>query len=255
MKKFTLSLLAVSSALVLTACGGSSSDDVKNNVAGLVQPVANTGNNPANAPNDGNQDYLSGQYWQAHHKQGGATNYTLNNATLNEDNISQLVVGDKTFDLSDVFELTYLGNEGTGIHMGGTEHSRFGVAWRDLPNQEDEDIVFYRGIQTLPKDMPTSGKMNYVGQAVHSCASACSDMTAKSSFEVDFGAKTVKGIIDHADQKVNLGATISGSSFAGVANGVQTNGAFYGAKAEELSGIYKDTNGQFFGAFGATQTK
>lgn len=254
MKKFTLTLLALSSALVLTACGGSSSDNAKNNVAGLVQPTNNTGNSPANVPNDSNRDYLSGQYWQVHHKKSNS-NYTLNNATLNEDNIAQLVVGNKKFDLSDVHELKYLGDEGTGIHMGGTEHSRFGVAWRDLPNDEDEDIVFYRGLQTLPKYMPTSGKMSYVGQAVHSCATACSDMTAKSSFEVDFGAKTVKGVIDHADQKVNLGATISGSSFSGVANGVQTNGAFYGAKAEELSGIYKDTKGQFFGAFGATKAE
>lgn len=255
MKKSTLTLaLAISSTLALTACSIGGSDSPKDNVASLVKPTnANASTNPANIKDDA-QEPLSGQYWEAHHKKDSST-YTLKNAEFGEDNVFELVIGNKTFDLVGVNELKYFGNEGTGIHTGGTTYSRFGIAWRDLAGDDDEDIAFYRGLQTLPKDMPTSGVAKYVGLAVHSCADACQDMSAKSSFDVDFGKKTITGVIEHADQKVNLGATISGSSFAGVANGVQTNGAFYGAQAEEMSGIYKDTKGKFFGAFGANQSK
>ncbi|WP_066802145.1 Slam-dependent surface lipoprotein [Moraxella oblonga] len=254
MKKLTLSLLTFSSALVLTACGGSSSDNPKNNVAGLVQPTsANTKFDPAKVANTTTEEPISGQHWHAVHEDKKPSKFTLNNSNVGED-ITKITVDGKIFDLQEVDKLTYVGDENLGIKYGTTNHSRFGVAWQNSPNNAGANVIFYQGYQTLPKDMPKTGTAKYVGQAFHDCAN-CKNSEAKSSFDVDFGKKTVAGVIEHKDSKINLGATISGSSFSGVANGVQTNGAFYGVDASELSGIYKATDGKFAGAFGATQTK
>lgn len=257
MKKSTLTLaLAISSTLALTACSIGGSDSPKENVASLVKPTnANVGNDPAKASNDSKEDYISGQYWHRQSEKEGQSKFSLHNAKFDDDNnLDALTIDNQTFELADISTLTHFGDRRVGAYVGGTEHTRFGIAWEDLPGEGDEDVTFFRGVQTLPKDMPATGTAKYVGQAVHSCAD-CKDMSAKSSFNVDFGKKTVTGVIEHASQKVNLGATISGSSFAGVANGVQTNGAFYGAQAEEMSGIYKEANGKFVGAFGANQSK
>lgn len=252
MKKFTLTLLALSSALVLTACGGSSSDNAKNNIAGLVQPTsANSANDPTKIKDD-SKNPISGQHWYALHEDEKLSKYTLNNSNVGDD-ITKITVGGKTFNLVDRGGLSELGDDRLGGVYGATAHSRFGVIWQDFPNNSDADTVFYQGYQTLPKDMPTTGTAKYIGQAFHICKD-CND-ASKASFDVDFGKKTVAGVIEHEKGKVNLGATISGSSFSGVANGVQTNGAFYGKNASELSGIYKETDGKFAGAFGATKTE
>lgn len=253
MKKFTLSLLAVSSALVLTACGGSSSDNAKNNVSGLVQPTsANAKFDPAKVTDTTAEHPISGQHWYALHEDEKPSKFTLNNSNVGDD-ITKITVGGKTFNLVDKGGLSELGDGRLGGVYGATAHSRFGVIWQDFPDKTDADTVFYQGYQTLPKDMPTTGTAKYTGQAFHICMD-CNDIS-KASFDVDFGKKTVAGVIEHEKGKVNLGATISGSSFSGVANGVQTNGAFYGVDASELSGIYKETGGKFAGAFGATKTE
>lgn len=249
MKIGALSVLTLS-VLALTACGGGGSSGVSTTptVVNVVQPTSDHASfDPANIKNDAT-DPISGQHWQAQHTKD-ASKYTLNNTKVG-DNITQIVVSGQTFDLQDVDRLTYLGDNQLGVKYGTTTHSRFGVGWQ----ADDANTIFYQGYQTLPKDMPKTGTAKYAGQAFHDCAT-CGDSEAKASFDVDFGKKTVAGVIDHKAQKVNLSATISGSSFSGVANGVQTNGAFYGIDASELSGIYKETDGKFAGAFGATKTE
>lgn len=254
MKKFTLTLLAFSSALVLTACGGSSSVTPKNNVSSVVKPTdANAKFDPAKVTDTTAEHPISGQHWYALHEDEKPSKFTLNNSKVGDD-ITKITIGNKTFDLSDTDKLKHLGDGENGVQYGATAHSRFGVGWQDFANKTDADTVFYQGYQTLPKDVPTTGTAKYAGQALHTCEN-CKDMSAKASFDVDFGKKTVAGVIEHATGKVNLGATISGSSFSGVANGVQTNGAFYGVDASELSGIYKERDNKFGGAFGATKTE
>lgn len=249
MKKFTLSLLAVSSVLALTACGGGDFEDDKPSVASVIQPTSeNAQFDPAKITDTAAEHPISGQHWQATHTKD-ASKYTLNNTNVGN-NITQIVVSGQTFDLKDTGGLVYLGDDKLGVKYGTTAHSRFGVGWK----ADDANTIFYQGYQTLPKDMPKTGTAKYAGQAFHDCAT-CGDSEAKASFDVDFGKKTVAGVIEHEKGKVNLGATISGSSFSGVANGVQTNGAFYGVDASELSGIYKETGGKFVGAFGATKTE
>lgn len=253
MKKFTLSLLAVSSVLALTACGGGDFEDDKPSVASVIQPTSeNAQFDPAKITDTAAEHPISGQHWHALHEDEKPSKFTLNNTNVGDD-ITKITIGDKTFNLVDTSKLSRLGEEQLGVEYGTTAHSRFGIAWQDLPDKTDADKVFYQGYQTLPKDMPTTGTAKYAGLAVHDCKDC--NGKAKASFDVDFGKKTVVGVIDHKAQKVNLSATISGSSFSGVANGVQTNGAFYGVDASELSGIYKETGGKFVGAFGATKTE
>lgn len=78
-----------------------------------------------------------------------------------------------------------------------------------------------------------------------------------SKFNVDFSTKKLKGEISEVTVpnggKINLEANIKGSAFEGVANGIQTNGAFFGANAEELGGVYKAND--FTGAFGANKVE
>lgn len=141
MKKFTLTLLAVSSALALTACGGSSSDNPKNNVAGLVQPTsANAKFDPAKVT-DTTADPISGQHWYALHEDKKPSKYTFNNSNVGDD-ITKITVGDKTFDLQDADQLVYVGDEKMGIKYGTTDHSRFGVAWQNSPNNAGANVIF-----------------------------------------------------------------------------------------------------------------
>lgn len=253
MKTFTLSFVVISSVLALTACGGNSSNVSKQTVSNLVQPTnTNTAFDPTKINND-SQDPISGQHWLALISEKDAPKYTFANSNVGKD-ITKMTIGNQTFELLDTGSLEGLGDDTLGAGYGATAHSRFGVGWQDIADDRGAMIFFYQGYQTLPKDMPTVGTASYTGQAFHACED-CDNMIGKSSFDVNFGKKTLAGVIEHDDGKVNLHATISGSSFAGVANGVQTNGAFYGKDASELSGVYKETGGKFAGAFGATKAK
>ncbi|TWV81258.1 transferrin-binding protein-like solute binding protein [Moraxella sp. VT-16-12] len=256
MKKFMIGMVAVSATLALTACS-SSDDSVKAGASTMIQPKnADSKNNPTAVPQD--KQVATGQHWQLAHTEKSSTIEFHNMTGIAPDNLdvlNKLVVDGKTLDLTNVHEegLTPLHQAGLGGQVGSTGHSKFGiVGYKD--KGIEKDYVFYQGLQTAPNKMPTEGKMSYTGFALHDCEE-CRERQAVSKFDVDFGAKTVKGEIGGSKYitggKVALEADIKGSAFSGFANGVQTNGAFYGVDASEMSGVYKSAN--FAGAFGATK--
>ena len=49
---------------------------------------------------------------------------------------------------------------------------------------------------------------------------------------------------------MNFGGKISGNSFAGNANGIKTQGGFFGENAQEMTGLFINEADQARGAFG-----
>lgn len=98
--------------------------------------------------------------------------------------------------------------------------------------------------------MPTSGKATYIGDAVVGTAGVL--LSSQSKFNVDFGAKTIKGYIDTA-YEIPLSGKIVGASFSGDQDGVTMKGNFFGPKAAELGGVFsaEHRNSSYQGAFGA----
>ena len=98
--------------------------------------------------------------------------------------------------------------------------------------------------------MPTSGKATYIGDAVVGTAGVL--LSSESKFNVDFGAKTIKGYIDTA-YEIPLSGKIVGASFSGDQDGVTMKGNFFGPKAAELGGVFsaEHRNSSYQGAFGA----
>ena len=174
--------------------------------------------------------------------------------------LTKLVVNGRTLDLANIRQgqiTTFVSaqNDYFGGEIGATAYSRFGMVYDDK-NDAEQDYVFYQGIKTAKDNMPTTGQMKYSGLALYDCG-GCRNKRSTSEFNVDFGAKTIKGEItgspDIKGGKVILEAKINGSDFAGTTDkGVQTNGAFFGDNAQEMSGVYKGAD--FIGAFGATKT-
>lgn len=72
----------------------------------------------------------------------------------------------------------------------------------------------------------------------------------------DFGNKKVRAELKEGDAlKVLLGGVINGNQFAGEYNGVHTQGAFYGDQAQDMGGMFYQTQGDEKdknGVFGAT---
>ena len=98
--------------------------------------------------------------------------------------------------------------------------------------------------------MPTSGKASYVGDAILLQGGAYT--TGASKFNVDFGRKTISGLIDNT-YGIPVSGKISGSSFSGEQDGIRMQGNFFGPKAAELGGVFSaEHDGNVYqGSFGA----
>lgn len=98
--------------------------------------------------------------------------------------------------------------------------------------------------------MPTSGKASYVGDAILLQAAAYTTSTSK--FNVDFGRKTISGLIGYVND-IPVSGKISGSSFSGEQDGIRMKGNFFGPKAAELGGVFsaEHDGGVYQGSFGA----
>lgn len=239
MKKFALCTLALSSALTLTACGGSDDNDSPSVIATgkpstpIVQPNYN-----ANAKITGevlvDDDYVT---------------------SVSSNNINQLTVNGRTFNLDQSNAVsggfTNINNRliVSGTHM---KYAKYGMMddW-----QGDNDYLFYQGEKTPVANTPTTGVAHYVGRSIYTCDN-CNDrvITGESILAVDFSNKTLTGSINNSYTSVPLSATISGNTFSGVNNaGTGTRGAFFGDNAQEISGVYQNDHRDFEGAFGATK--
>ncbi len=155
------------------------------------------------------------------------------------------------------FSVFRQGKNGNTVHTITSghkfSHMRFGYQYLE---QESKYYVFAVGNVTPADAVPAKGKAVYAGDATFNGFTEGNS----SSFEVDFGGKTIKGKAVANQLTVPLEGTIKGSSFSGTKNNVTMQGNFFGPKAEELSGVFKGkisgNNGNptsVIGSFGAVK--
>lgn len=103
--------------------------------------------------------------------------------------------------------------------------------------------------------LPTENVYEYHGKAFYGNGAKYSELNTKAY--ADFNNNKVKvELSDNASTKLVFGGEISGNKFAGEHNGIITEGAFFGSKANDLGGIFYQTQGDDKGnngVFGATQ--
>ncbi|MCK3655568.1 hypothetical protein A4G19_07350 [Pasteurellaceae bacterium Macca] len=272
--KFGYTALA---CLVLTACGssggGSSDSTAKNTTATPSKPTVSTPSNnssstnkptaqpsqPAKpthqAPVTENKPTAQPTVTAPSNKTGGVVvNSTVKNLTESE-NPNIILVDGKTI---------RVGYEDVGIHAyafgrfngsayccGQYSAMRFGA----LDTKDGNSYVFYNGLPS--QNVPTSGTANYSGHSIIKAGAGSDWVEGTSQFQVDFGAKTLKGsLTSEQASTVDIKAQISGNDFAGSASSkafssAKVEGKFYGPNAAELGGLFKDDKNSWSGAFGA----
>ena len=129
--------------------------------------------------------------------------------------------------------------------------SAFGAYYDTLTGNR---YFFAQGLPTAVSQIPTAGQVEYKGGAVYKKDgeqnySELSQMTATADFatkviDINIAGKT------NALPGMNFGGKISGNSFAGNANGIKTQGGFFGENAQEMTGLFINEADQARGAFG-----
>ena len=129
--------------------------------------------------------------------------------------------------------------------------SAFGTYYDTLTGNR---YFFAQGLPTAVAQIPTAGQVEYKGGAVYKKDgeqnySELSEMTATADFDkkvidINIAGKT------NALPGMNFGGKISGNSFAGNANGIKTQGGFFGENAQEMTGLFINEADQARGAFG-----
>ena len=129
--------------------------------------------------------------------------------------------------------------------------SAFGVYYYALTGNR---YFFAQGLPTAVAQIPTAGRVEYKGGAVYKKDgeqnySELSEMTATADFDkkvidINIAGKT------NALPGMNFGGKITGNSFAGNANGIKTQGGFFGENAQEMTGLFINEADQARGAFG-----
>lgn len=112
------------------------------------------------------------------------------------------------------------------------------------------DGVAVLGFET--ESLPTDGQFVYSGDATYRPVGQDRNISyGTSAFTADFVEKRVDGRVKFGGLMYDLGADIEGSTFSGSAYGNTTEGAFYGADAGYLGGIYYNNTAQ--GTYGAAK--
>ena len=276
MKKHALGLTIAT--LLLTACGGSDSNDNpavdpgKPNNGGNNPPTAPGKNdNTPSAPNDsGKNNDGSSQLIPPPVNQGGQQNKgkavgqfqgkafvvplgkqpngLADAQSVGSDKLNVLNINGKQLPL----EIANI-RAGNMLRMqnstvDGKSYKLFVVSGTIYQNQKfgyindgNEDYIFSQGAPTA--NMPTAGVAQYSGAAA------------------DFGEKTLTGsITKNANGQIdfnpiNIAADINGNSFSTKSDAaVRSTGSFYGDNARELGGIFQDSTQTLSGSFGAVRT-
>lgn len=254
MKNLSLSILAVSSAVVLGACSSNSDGHGHKPTTPMVNPSnPDKPTNPTNPTNPTTNAKITGKSVVINDKDD-----SVKQVDVSSDNINQLLVNGQKFQLamSGITSGTFSDINQNASHsvISGTHlsHAKYGYWW---DKQAGMEYFFYQGEKTPVANMSKlKGVVNYTGLSVYGCADCNSQMIkGNSQFKADFDNKTIAGTISNSKATVQLTADIKGNTFVndGSKTGIQVDGAFFGNNAEELSGIYLDKNKNFAGAFGA----
>lgn len=266
MKLQTLGL-SITTALLLAACGGGSSD---NNTPADPQKPSNpqkpsTPQKPTTPPPGDNN--VSGAYkGNVFVVPVGSMPGSLADASaIGSDDLAVLNANGKGFPLqpNNIFSGSTTSLKGN-ITINGQSYKLFIVSGSNYANSKfgylndgNNDYIFSQGAYTT--NMPTSGSVTYQGDAAVGRSAVAN--TAVSNFTADFGKKTLTGSITQAErsdvqfQPVNINATINGNAFSTADNAtVRSTGHFYGDNAREVGGVFHDSSQSLVGSFGAIRS-
>lgn len=108
-------------------------------------------------------------------------------------------------------------------------------------------------MRTESNAMPTAGRANYHGKAVVVRGNQA-NTNGEVAAVVDFGTKQISGAIGENNQTLlSFSTNVQGNGFVSQSQGTEVQGAFFGAGASELGGVFKDNKTATIGAFGATK--
>ena len=250
--KFSLTALA---AFTLAACGssgGSSDNTAAASHDQKTQVTPSKTNLPTQNSTKANQTFTGSAFVLSEQDD----KVQVKNVKFNDANINQLNVDGQKITLT--YPGIYSGGwqrvNNTAVCCGKYANVRMGVSLSNGPTEKD--ILFYNGAPT--QNMPVTGLASYKGDSIILSDDISDDSDAvagQSSFDVDFGAKTLSGSITANNvPTINISANISGNSFEGTAKSTKlTDGAvegkFYGNNAVELGGLAKANDNSWGAGF------
>lgn len=253
--KFSLTALA---AFTLTACGSSGGGSSDNTAAAShdqkTQVTPSKTDLPTSNSTEANQNQtFTGSAFVISEQDDKVQ---VKNVKFNNANINQLEVDGQTITLT--YPGIYAGSwqriNNTAVCCGKYANVRMGVSLSNGPTEKD--ILFYNGIPT--QNMPVTGLASYKGDSIilsDDIGDDSDEVAGQSSFDVNFGAKTLSGSITANNAPtINISANISGNSFEGTAKSTKlTDGAvegkFYGNDATELGGLAKANDNSWGAGF------
>ena len=251
--KFSLTALA---AFTLAACGSSGGGNSDNTAAASHDQKTQVTPSKTNLPTQNSTKANQTVTGSAVVISGQDDKVQVKNVKFNNANINQLEVDGQTITLT--YPGIYAGSwqriNNTAVCCGKYANVRMGVSLSNGPTEKD--ILFYNGAPT--QNMPVTGLASYKGDSIISSDDIGDDSDAvygQSSFDVNFGAKTLSGSITANNMPtINISANISGNSFEGTAKSTKlTDGAvegkFYGNNAVELGGLAKANDNSWGAGF------
>ncbi len=269
MKRSMKSLLACAVLFGLSACGSGSANQPSVSTPaqpGVSQPGANnSGAGQSGTSQSGNQGENSENAMAL--MATGAENSVKNpEATvikrLGKDSVMVnghvIALVNPSIQSSELTSLDTKGDKHTITSGDKFSHTHFGYLY---VYKESGHYVFAVGDVTPTSGtgaVPSTGKAVYEGNATFNGFFRDNS----SSFDVDFGAKTITGKAQAEDLTVPLSGKINGNSFMGAKDNVTMQGQFFGPNAAELGGTFKgkipNHKGEsisVIGSFGAIKQK
>ncbi len=143
--------------------------------------------------------------------------------------------------LGDLARVSTVYVQGNGTNLKDMQYMK-DLAKYNIDNNINDGMVAYAGVATYMENLHLKeGKRG--GPVVN----------GTSKFDVDFVNSKLEGTLTFADgdykymptdNKININADISGNTFAGNVNNIDTAGGFYGEDAKFLGGVYQEALAQ-----------
>ncbi|OOH88880.1 hypothetical protein BMT54_08115 [Pasteurellaceae bacterium 15-036681] len=210
-----------------------------------------------------------------------------------DENINELVIGNTKIALFNAYDLTdgtgkgtlkeltdkdvregvptgnisgYIGGWGEEYYRTGFQSLRFGVY-----NVDKQSTLFVQGYMTPVGEtmlvrsvtyypVPASGTFTYrSGQALYGKDGDYQQLNP--TVVANFDNKKLSVTLAEqatAKEKLAFSADIDGNTFSGKTNGIESKGAFFGSRADEVGGIFYQTEGTekgYHGVFGANDKR
>ena len=147
------------------------------------------------------------------------------------------VYGDPKLGTTDLARVSTVYVQGNGTNLDDMQYMK-DLAQYNIDNNINDGMVAYTGVATYMENLHL--KDGARGGPV---------VDGSSKFDVDFVNSKLEGTLTFAEgdykympagNEININADITGNTFAGNANNIDTAGGFYGEDAQFLGGVYQE---------------